>query len=41
MVRILGLFAWKNKEQQYTFYDLNTKKDWVEMQLPIGNITNI
>jgi hypothetical protein len=27
----LGLFAWKNKEQQYTFYDPNTKKDWVEM----------
>ena len=27
----LGLFAWKNKKEQYTFYDPNTKKDWVEM----------
>ena len=41
MVRTLGLFAWKNKEQQYTFYDPNTKKDWVEMHPVIGNITNI
>ena len=27
----LGLYSWKNKELQYTFYDPNSKKDWTEL----------
>jgi len=27
----LGLYAWNRKDQLYTFYDPNTKKDWIEL----------